>query len=261
MKQFESPDHWNAASQHYRQTAHPFTAQYAEAALARIPLTPDSQVLDVACGTGALALAAARLGARVLATDFSPGMVAAVAAEGLPNIEARVMDGQALDLPDAAFDAAFSIFGVIMFPDWRKGLAEMHRVTRPGGYGVIATWLEQGAATFLLLTRIRARLFPDRPGMTMPEGARALGAPDRLAQALIEAGYSDPLVEPLTRDFQLDVTTLDEPDKLFGMSPDWQSLTATEQAAVVAEARRMAGDNPVLAIPSTALIAVGRAGG
>ena len=73
-----------------------------------------------------------------MATDFSPGMVACVAAAGLPNVETRVMDGQALDLPDASFDAAFSIFGVIMFPDWRKGLAEMRRVTRPGGYGVVA---------------------------------------------------------------------------------------------------------------------------
>jgi ubiquinone/menaquinone biosynthesis C-methylase UbiE len=91
----------------------------------------------MATGTGALALAAARTGAQVLATDFSPGMVACVAAAGLPNVEARVMDGQALDLPDARFDAAFSIFGVIMFPDWRKGLAEMRRVTKPGGYGAV----------------------------------------------------------------------------------------------------------------------------
>ena len=60
MREFENPDHWNAAARQYRQTAHPFTARYAEAALARVALTPESRVLDVAAGTGALALAAAR---------------------------------------------------------------------------------------------------------------------------------------------------------------------------------------------------------
>lgn len=135
MREFEQSDHWDTAAQHYEETAHPFTAHFAEMALAHVPLGPDSRVLDVAAGTGALALAAARTGAQVLATDFSPGMVARIAAAGLPNVETRVMDGQALDLPDGTFDAAFSIFGVMMFPDWRRGLAEMARVTRPGGYG------------------------------------------------------------------------------------------------------------------------------
>src|SRR3979409_511053 len=155
MQEFENPGHWDTAAQHYEKTAHPFTARFAEAALARITLPPDSDVLDVATGTGALALAAARTGAQVLATDFLPGMVACVAAAGLPNVEARVMDGQALDLPDASFDAAFSIFGVIMFPDWRKGLAEMRRVTKTGGYGVGATWQERGGADLLPLGRER----------------------------------------------------------------------------------------------------------
>ncbi len=62
--------------------------------------------------------------ARVLAIDFSPGMVRHVLSYGLPNLEARQMDGQALDLLDASFDAAFSNFGVMPFPDWRAGLAE-----------------------------------------------------------------------------------------------------------------------------------------
>jgi ubiquinone/menaquinone biosynthesis C-methylase UbiE len=112
MREFENPDHWDTAALHYEKTAHPFTARYAEAALARVALTPESRVLDVAAGTGALALAAARTGAQVLATDFSTGMVARIAAATVPNVEVRVMDGQALDLPDASFDAVFSIFGV-----------------------------------------------------------------------------------------------------------------------------------------------------
>jgi ubiquinone/menaquinone biosynthesis C-methylase UbiE len=256
MREFENPDHWDIAASHYRQTAHPFTAHFAEAALERIALTPKSYVLDVATGTGALALAAARTGVQVLATDFSPGMVACVAAAGLPNVEARVMDGQALDLPDASFDAVFSIFGVIMFPDWRKGLAEMRRVTRPGGYGVVATWQDRGAATFLLLGQIRRKLFPARVGMAMPEAVQALSDPDDFARALIAAGYRNPRIETVTHDYMLDVSALREPDTLFGMSPDWTNLNDVDKAAVIAEVRQMTGDGPVLPIPSTALIAV-----
>lgn len=256
MREFENPDHWDTAAQHYEKTAHPFTAHYAEAALARVALTPDSRVLDVAAGTGALALAAAQTGAQVLATDFSPGMVARVAAAELPNVEALVMDGQALDLPDASFDAVFSIFGVIMFPDWRKGLTEMARVTRPGGHGVVATWQDRSAATFLLLSQVRRKLFPEREGMQMPEGVKALSDPADFARELVAAGYRDPQIEHVTHDYELDIAALANPDTLFGMSPDWTSLTDAEKEEVSAEVRQMAGDRPSLPIPSSALIAV-----
>lgn len=258
MREFENPDHWDTAARHYEETAHPFTTLYAEAALERVVLGPEARILDVAAGTGALALAAARTGARVLATDFSAGMVARIDAAGLPNVEAQVMDGQALVLPEASFDAVFSIFGVIMFPDWRRGLSEMARVTRPGGCGVVATWQDRGAATFLLLGQIRRKLFPERDGMTMPDGVKALSDPADFSRELVEAGYRDPEIEPVTRDFHLDVAALDEPDTLFGMSPDWTSLNDQERAAVVGEVRRMAGDRRSLPIPSTALVAVAR---
>lgn len=256
MHEFERSDHWDTAALHYERTAHPFTALYARDALARITLTPSSRVLDVAAGTGALALAAAETGAQVLATDFSQGMVARIAAAGLANVDARVMDGQALELPDAHFDAVFSIFGVIMFPDWRKGLTEMARVTRPGGHGVIASWQDRGAATFLLLGQIRRKLFPERDGMTMPDAVRALSDPQDFARALVTAGYRDPKIESVTHPFELEVAALADPNTVFGMSPDWSSLTDVEKAAVVIEVRSMAAGRAVLPIPSTALIAV-----
>lgn len=258
MPAFDDPHHWDTVAQHYEKTAHPFTGLYAQAAIERVPLTADSRVLDVAAGTGALALIAARTGAHVVATDFSPAMVARIAAANVPNIEPLVMDGQALALEDGSFDAVFSIFGVVMFPDWRKGLAEMARVTRPGGYGVIATWQDRGAATFLLLGQIRQKLFPERDGMTMPDAIRALSNPDALARELTTAGYRAPHVEHVTRDFALELDALAEPDTLFGMSPDWTSLSDAEKAAVVREVRTMAGDRTLLPVPSTALIAVAR---
>lgn len=259
MREFEDPSHWDKAADHYATTAHPFTKRYAEVALEKADLAPSSRVLDIAAGTGALAFAAADAGAAtVLATDFSPAMVARIAAQAHPSVEARVMDGQALALPDASFDAAFSIFGLIMFRDWEKGLRELARVLRPGGKGVVATWQRNGAATFLLLTTIRARLFPGVTGQTqMPPGVQAMSDPDDFAGVLRAAGFRQVAISKVVFDFELDVELLDAPDTLFGMSPDWSALTTEQQQAVVAEVRKMAAGRSILPIPSTALIGVG----
>jgi hypothetical protein len=69
-------------------------------------------------------------------------------------------------------------------------------------------------------------------------------------------GYRDPQIEHVTFDYELDVAALDQPDTLFGMSPDWSSLNDADKAAVIGEVRQLAGDRLVLPIPSTALIAV-----
>lgn len=141
-----------------------------------------------------------------------------------------------------------------MFPDWRRGLREMARVTRPGGRCAVATWRDAGAATFLLLGQIRAKLFPGRSGMAMPEAVQALSEPEDFARELIAAGFRNPRIDYATYDFPLQVAALADPDALFGMSPDWTSLEPAEQAAVVAEVRQMAGERRELPIPSTALI-------
>lgn len=258
MRGFNKADHWDGAAERYEKTAHPYTARYVDAALAHVPLKPSSRVLDVAAGTGALALAAATSGAQVLATDFSPGMVARIAARALPNVEARVMDGQALDLPDASFDAVFSIFGVFMFPDWRKGLAEMARVTRSGGHGVVAVWQDRGAGAFMLLGRLIRRLFPERELAAMPEAMTVLSTAEGLAAELVRAGYHNPRIEHVTRDFDLDMAVLDDPGGLFDLSPDWTGMDSRQKARIVAELRSLAGGREQLPIPSTALIGVGR---
>lgn len=256
MRRMNDPDRWNDMAKHYEETAHPFTAPFAEAALARIKVTPQTRLLDVATGTGALALAAAWAGAQVLATDFSSGMVARVIAHGMPNLEGRTMDGQALDLPDASFDAVFSIFGVMMFPDWRKGLSEMARVTRPGGHGVVATWQSQGAATHLLLGEVVRDLFPEREWRTgLPEGLTWLGKPETLSAEMVAAGFDAPEIETMTRDYPLRMTDLD-PETQFGLSEDWGALGAEDQQKVIDEVYRRADGRDVLPVPSTALIAV-----
>ena len=258
MQEFNKVDHWDSAAERYERTGHPYTSSYVEAVIDQFPLTPASRVLDIAAGTGALALAAARTGAQVLATDFSPAMVARIAARQVPNIEAQVMDGQALDLPDASFDAVFSFFGVFMFPDWRKGLAEMARVTRPGGHGVVAVWQDRGAGAFLLLGRLIQQMFPDRELAPMPESMAILNSSERLAEELVRAGYSNAEVQPVTRDFGLDMSTLAEVGAVLSQSPDWAALDGSQQDRIIAQVRDMAGERAVLPIPSTALIGVAR---
>ena len=120
--------------------------------LRRAGLRPGMRFLDVAAGSGALSIPAARLGARVLATDLSPAMLELLERrardEGL-SIETRVMDGHALELDDDSFDMAGSQFGVMLFPDMPKGIAEMARVVRPGGRVLVTAYGDPHAIEFL----------------------------------------------------------------------------------------------------------------
>ncbi|MDH2385787.1 class I SAM-dependent methyltransferase [Bradyrhizobium sp. CER78] len=256
---YNDPAHWDKMVTAYEAQSQPFTTLFADAAVATLPIGPSSKVLDVATGTGAAALAAARTGAAVTAIDFSAGMVARVRAHGLPNIEARQMDGQALDLPDAAFDAAVSVFGVMLFPDWRAGLREMARVTRSGGSAAIAVWKSaDGAAVHLLLSQIIRRLYPDNITPMPCTGLAELADPGRFAAAVIAAGFSEPVVAEITHDFKLNVANPGDVDKLFEFMPHWSGLDADKSAAVARTFRaeidsRRVGD--IFAIPSTALIA------
>ncbi|QPF88400.1 class I SAM-dependent methyltransferase [Bradyrhizobium genosp. L] len=245
----------------YEAQSQPFTTHFAEAALATLRIGPSSKVLDVATGTGAAALAAARTGADVTAIDFSAGMVQRVRAHGVPNIAARQMDGQALDLPDAAFDATLSVFGVMLFADWRAGLREMARVTRPGGSTAIAVWKSaDGAAVHLLLSQIIRTLYPDLVSPLPWTGLAALADPERLAAAVTIAGFAEPAITEVTHDFRLNVAD-DGASRLFEFSGHWSVLDAEQRAAVTRAfmaqvARGRIGD--ILPIPSTALIATAR---
>lgn len=175
----------------------------AEDALRRAGAAPGMRVLDVACGSGALALPAARLGARVLGVDISPEMIARLEARaraaGLANVEGRVMDGHALDLPDDAFDIAGSQFGVMLFPDLPRGVREMTRVTRPGGRVVMVVFQHPSKIEFLqFFVRAVKSVAPGFAGLpTDPPPLPFQAAdPERLAGWLREAGLEDVRVEP-----------------------------------------------------------------
>jgi ubiquinone/menaquinone biosynthesis C-methylase UbiE len=131
------PEDWDAIADGYDRYVAPQETDLAKEALGLARLEAGERFLDVAAGTGGLSLPAARIGAKVLATDWSPAMVerfnARARKEGLLTAEGRVMDCHALDLPDNSFDVTGSQFGVMLVPDQASALREMVRVTRPGG--------------------------------------------------------------------------------------------------------------------------------
>ena len=125
---------WNDIAAGYDEFVTPTEVWLAGEALRRAQLSPGERFLDVAAGCGGLSLPAARLGAKVLATDWSPAMIQLLEArarkEGLANVTGQVMDCHALDLNDDTFDLSGSQFGVMLVPDQPRALREMARVTR-----------------------------------------------------------------------------------------------------------------------------------
>jgi ubiquinone/menaquinone biosynthesis C-methylase UbiE len=133
-------DVWSGAS--YERLAETF-APIHDRVLAALELEPGSRVLDVACGTGGVALRAARAGADVVGIDISADQLAkarrAAAAEGLA-IRFDEGDCEQLPYPDAEFDAVASAFGAIFAPDHERTAAELARVCRPGGRLALTAW-------------------------------------------------------------------------------------------------------------------------
>jgi ubiquinone/menaquinone biosynthesis C-methylase UbiE len=127
---------WDRIAAGYDEFVTPTHMWLANEGLRRVDLRPGMRFLDVAAGSGALSIPAARLGAQVLSTDMSPVMLERLEArarkEGL-SLKTRLMDGHALEFEDDAFDVAGSQFGVMLFPDMLRALREMARVTSPGG--------------------------------------------------------------------------------------------------------------------------------
>ncbi len=118
-----------------------------ELVLDRLDPQPGEDVLDLACGTGALGELAASRGARVTGVDLAPALIETAkqrAAERGLEIEYRVGDAEALELPDASFDAVGSTCGIMFAPDHAASARELARVTKPGGRIALANWTPTG---------------------------------------------------------------------------------------------------------------------
>ena len=196
---------WDVIAGGYDRFVTPTHMWLGDEALRRAGVGAGERFLDVACGSGALSIPAARLGARVTAADLSPAMidrlVARARAEGLANLEGRVMDGHALELDDDAFDVSGSQFGVMLFPDLPRGLRELARVTRPGGRVVIVAYGPPAEVEFLgFFVAAMQAVVPGFTGIPAepPPLPFQVADPARLRDELSAAGLTDVRVETIT---------------------------------------------------------------
>jgi ubiquinone/menaquinone biosynthesis C-methylase UbiE len=197
---------WDEIAAGYDEFVTPTHMWLGDEAIRRAGLDAGMRFLDVAAGSGALSIPAARHGARVTATDISTEMLerlgARAKAEGLRDLETRIMDGHALELEDDTFDVAGSQYGIMLFPDLPRGLSELVRVTRPGGRVFLVVYGPPTQVEFLgfFLGAIQAVV----PGFTGPP----LDPPplpfqvadaEKLRLALAGAGLKDIRVETVTQ--------------------------------------------------------------
>lgn len=194
---------WNGIARGFDELVTPENLLLGKEVVRRLGLRPGTRLLDVAAGSGALSIPAARIGADVVATDLAPAMIerlnARALAEGLSTLCGRVMDGHALDLDDDAFDVAVSVNGVSLFPDMARGLAELVRVTRPGGRVVVVAPgpIETVEFIVFVISALRAAV----PGVT-PTDPTSLpfqaADPEVLRERLAHAGLRDVRIDTIT---------------------------------------------------------------
>jgi ubiquinone/menaquinone biosynthesis C-methylase UbiE len=127
------------------------------------------RVLDVACGSGNAAIAAARCGCDVVGIDYVPALLARgrrrADVEGVP-VDLLEGDAEAIVFPDASFDAVLSVYGAMFAPNQRQAAAEISRVCRPGGRIGLATWTPEGFIGEML--KVVAAHVPPPAGVASP---------------------------------------------------------------------------------------------
>jgi pimeloyl-ACP methyl ester carboxylesterase/ubiquinone/menaquinone biosynthesis C-methylase UbiE len=197
-------DAWDRIAPGYDRTNTPTQMRIAYEGLRRADLRAGMRFLDVASGSGALSIPAARLGARVVAIDQSAVMLrllgARAGAEGL-DIDTRVMDGHALQLGDDSFDVVGSQFGVMLFRDMPKAIREMVRVASPGGRVLLHAYGNPHEIEFLgfLVAAVQSvRPDFDGPPMDPPPLEFQLADPEGLRAELSRAGLKTVHVETVT---------------------------------------------------------------
>ena len=165
-------------------------------ATAEAVVRPGERVLDVCCGTGDLALACAREGARVTGVDFSDRMLER-ARRKAPHLEWIRGDALALPFADGEFDGVTVGFGIRNVEDLELGLRELRRVLRAGGRaGILEITRPRGLLApffrvwFDGVVPLLGKVLPGGAAYTyLPASVRRFPGPDALARALRESGF------------------------------------------------------------------------
>jgi demethylmenaquinone methyltransferase/2-methoxy-6-polyprenyl-1,4-benzoquinol methylase len=159
---------------------------------------PGDRVLDACCGTGDLALAAARAGGRVTGVDFSAEMLAR-AERKAPEFDWVQADAAALPFPDESFETATVGFGIRNLADLEAGLHELARVLVPGGrLGCLEITRPRGVLGpffrlwFDGLVPLAGKVLPGGAAYSyLPASVRRFPGPEDLAAAMERAGFAD----------------------------------------------------------------------
>jgi SAM-dependent methyltransferase len=175
-------------------------AAWADRVAGAAQVKAGQRVLDIACGTGVLARAAAgrvEPGGSVVGLDINEGMLD-VARRTAPHIEWRQGSAEALPFDGRAFDAVISQFGLMFFSDRVAAIREMARMLRPGGRLAVAVWESlEHTPGYAAVVRLLERLF----GQEAADGLRApfcLGNEKLLRSLFAEAGM--PQAEIISHD-------------------------------------------------------------
>lgn len=247
-----TPVPWDLVSSAYAVEVVPMFERYATDALRLAAPATGARIVDVACGPGTLAMLAAQHGHLVDAIDFSPAMIERFEARrltlGLDNVTSKVGDGQALPFEDATYGAAFSMFGLIFFPDRAKGFAELRRVLQPGARAVVSSWprLEDNPVLAAMFAAVRtefARLVPQAPPMGTAE--MPLSTPE-LCKAEMSAAFAE-----------VEVHEIRHTETYESAAAAWSSIERTMAPMVLM--RRTLGDEKWAQISAAASAAIVRA--
>lgn len=189
-----APEPWSLVSAGYVTDTKPLFEQYCNEALRLSGYDGTGKILDVACGPGTLSLLIHKEVDEIQAIDFSQGMLDCFDREieqnGINNIKTCLMDGQNLNFADNEFDWAFSIFGLMFFPDRMQGFREMYRTLKPGGRAAVTSWAPVTDSPLMqLMFSAMGAAFPKKPESS--PSILNLEDPVNFKKEMQEAGFAN----------------------------------------------------------------------
>lgn len=182
---------WDRNAPRYDARAGQMTINAVKPMLDAVAARPGMRLLDICCGPGYGAGAAAARGLSAMGIDIAPAMVEE-ARRRFPAASFHEGDAERLDFPDASFDAAVCAFGLLHLPDSRRAIAEAFRILRSDGKYAFTVWRrpEQARLLGLALQAITSHADMDVPLPPAPPMFE-LSDPDAARTALTSGGFED----------------------------------------------------------------------